>query len=57
MKGGDGANAGNLDDGYQYDSDASGTQVNDASSEDQSPGYGDSATPNWLSWFTSLDGH
>ena len=54
MKGGDGAN---LDDGYQYDSDASGTQVNDASSEDQSPGYGDSATPNWLSWFTSLDGH
>lgn len=31
--------------------------MNDGSSDDQSPGYGDSTEQNWLSWFTSLEGH
>ena len=27
------------------------------SSDDNTPGYGDPVAPNWLSWFTTLEGH
>ena len=31
--------------------------MNDNSSDDHQPGYGDTVANNWLNWFTTLDGH